>query len=156
MKSMKRKRALLVNIIQLEERQMEVIKNNNRSAQKVITQMEREVDNKYTLIDELEGGMRLALTSRLALKVNVLQDQRRFLLQLRKDLAESIAKRERAAEESRRILAQMQMKQKKLNKLYGMVDDVSKCIGRSLEQKMIKENDELWIQASESANGNHA
>jgi hypothetical protein len=93
--------------------------------------------------------MRNKLTDRSEFSIEELQSKRRYLMQLRDQLKTKEAQKFKALNLIEVISKRLTQKMKKVNKLRRMVGDVGKEIYQTKEKQVIKENDELWIQAQE-------
>jgi hypothetical protein len=144
-----RRRTLLDNMIKMEERDIELIMSENKHAQEVLNEMERSIKHEKSVIDDLESVMRNKLTDRSEFSIEELQSKRRYLMQLRDQLKTKEAQKFKALNLIEVISKRLTQKMKKVNKLRRMVGDVGKEIYQTKEKQVIKENDELWIQAQE-------
>jgi len=149
MEQMNKRRVLLQNMIRLEKHDMELIKSENRQARQALTQMERNVKTVNRAIQELEGHIRAALNGQSAFSIDDLQGQRHYLAYQRAQLVEHEGRQAQALAMVERIGNQLTQKQKKLNKLHDLSDDVAKQICQANETRVGKENDELWIHSQE-------
>jgi hypothetical protein len=144
-----RRRTLLNNMIKMEERDIELIMSENKHAQEVLNEMERSIKHEKSVIDDLESVMRNKLTDRSEFSIEELQSKRRYLMQLRDQLKIKEAQKFKALNLIEVISKRLTQKMKKVKKLRRMVGDVGKEIYQTKEKQVIKENDELWIQAQE-------
>jgi hypothetical protein len=144
-----RRRTLLDNMIKMEERDIELIMSENKHAQEVLNEMECSIKREKSVIDDLESVMRNKLTDRSEFSIEELQSKRRYLMQLRDQLKIKEAQKFKALNLIEVISKRLTQKMKKVKKLRRMVGDVGKEIYQTKEKQVIKENDELWIQAQE-------
>ena len=149
MMRMKKKRVFLESMIRLEERDLEVIKLENRQARQALAEFERNVEAANKAIAELECLIRLALSGKQPFSIDELQNQRRYLAHQRNRLAEHEARKGQALAMTERIGKQLVQKQKKLGKLRDLVGVVAKSIWQLNEKRVLKENDEIWIQSQD-------
>jgi hypothetical protein len=151
MKKLLKRQAFLESVIRLEERDLEVIKTENRQARQVQVQAEESVICTNREISELESLIRAQLSGESPFNINELQSQRAYLAHKRAHLLLQMEHKAKVVEMAERIEKSMVQKQKKINKLNGLVDDVAKCIWQAKEKCDLKESDELWVQSREHA-----